>query len=90
MWVARCGPGPHRCEFVFAGAGFRHFKRFEDGTGIILAAAQIIDFAAARSLVKLEHETGHVRGMDVVADLLALVAVKFCIRGLRGCILPDS
>jgi len=37
---------------------------------------EVVNFAAARRPVKLKHETRHVRGMDVVAHLLALVAVN--------------
>src|ERR1039457_6234666 len=63
-------------DWLPAGAGLRHFKGFQDGAGVVLAAAEIIDLAGARRLGELEHEARHIRRMDIVADLFAFVAVN--------------
>src|SRR5208283_5013129 len=63
-------------DLLLAGAGSGHLKSLQNRTGVLLAAAQIIDLSRPRRLVELEHKAGHVQGMDVVPHLLALVAVN--------------
>src|SRR5690349_3721248 len=46
----------------------------EDGTGISFAAAEVVHLRDPGSLSELEHEAGDILGVDIVADLLALVA----------------
>src|SRR5436309_68917 len=62
---------------LLAGAGLGHFERFENRAGVIFPPAKIIHFAAARSLVELEHKSGYIFRMNVVADLFAFVTVYF-------------
>jgi len=57
-----------------SGKAFCDLKGFEDGAGVGFAAAEIIDLGWAGGLGKFPHETGDIPGVNVVADLLALVA----------------
>ena len=51
-----------------------HIERFENGAGVVFAAAEIVDFGDARGLPEFEHEAGDVFGVNIVADLFAFVA----------------
>ncbi len=62
-------------NLLLAGAGLGHFEGFQDGAGVVFAAAEVIDLAGAGCLAELEHEAGHVQCVDIVADLFAFVAV---------------
>src|SRR5439155_16283866 len=49
---------------------------FEDGAGVVPAAAKVVDLAASRALIDGFNGAGDVVTMNIVADLLALVAVN--------------
>src|SRR6516165_6279909 len=54
----------------------RHsLESLENGTGVLFAAAEVVNFRDTGRLVELEHEARHIFGMNVVAHLLAFVAV---------------
>ena len=57
-----------------AGDLFGHLEGLQNGAGVALAAAQIVDLGHARRLPEFEHETRHVLRVDVVPNLLAFVA----------------
>ena len=48
-------------------------KRLHNGAAIVLTPAKVVHFRAARCLDEGVDESGHVLGMDVVADLFSLV-----------------
>src|SRR5262249_28194339 len=50
--------------------------RFQHGYAVATPAAEVVDLAVARGAEKRLHGAAHVRGVQVVADLLALVAVN--------------
>ena len=60
-----------------AAASRRALKGLQNGDAVGAAAADVIDFATAGLLRKGMDETGHVQGMDVVADLFAFVTKDF-------------
>src|SRR5688572_11785058 len=49
-------------------------KGFEDRARVVAAAAKVVNLPGARRIGKLGNEARHVECMDVVANLLALVA----------------
>ena len=52
---------------------FNQLKRFENRDRVLPAASEIVNFGDARALNKLIHEAGYIEGVDVVANLFALV-----------------
>jgi hypothetical protein len=58
----------------FAGKGGDFFEGFEDGDAIGAATADVVDLAAAGVFKEGVHEADDIQAVDVVADLLALVA----------------
>ena len=74
-------------NLLLAGAGLRHFKGFQDGAGVVFAAAEIIDLASPGRLIELEHEARHIHRMDVVANLLhyfpeMVITTKAAVEGV--------
>src|SRR5439155_197855 len=72
-------PPLHRpaCNF------FDYSERLQDRASILFAAAEIINFRCARLFPKLEYETGHILGMNIVADLLTFVAEDLVLTSLE-------
>src|SRR5437867_1427728 len=72
-------PPLHRpaCNF------FDYSERLQDRASILFAAAEIINFRCARLFPKLEYETGHVLGMNIVAELLTFVAEDLVLTSLE-------
>src|SRR5438093_2232694 len=56
---------------------------FDDGTGVRLSSAKVINLPCTGGLPELENETGHILGMDVVANLLTLVAENLVVAALQ-------
>ena len=54
----------------------RHFERLQDGTGVCLAAAEVIDLPYARCGHEFRHEPRHVQRVYVVPHLFAFVTVN--------------
>jgi len=73
---------------LLAGDGFDFFKSLEDGDAVGAAAAEVVDLAAAGVSDEYRDEAGDVEGMDVVSDLLALVAEDFVL-GIREIALDE-
>ena len=59
---------------ALAGEAFDELEGLENRAGVRLAAAEVVDLAAARVLDELVHEARHVAAVNVVAHLFALVA----------------
>ena len=59
---------------LLAGAAARRGDRFQHRAVAVPAAAGVVDLAGPRGLVELPEHVDQVAGVDVVADLLALVA----------------
>ena len=59
---------------LFAADGSRDFKGFEDGDAVFPAAAKVVNLPTPGGVAKRLDETSDVMGVDVVPDLLALVA----------------
>ena len=87
----RRGSDRRRCRrCVLPVRRFGDRERLEDRARIGLAAAEVVDLAAARRLDERGDEARDVERVDVVADLLALVAEDRVLRGPRGCTSPGS
>jgi len=54
-----------------------YLKCFQNGTGILFAAAKVVNLGHPGGFPEFEHKMRDVMGMNVVAHLLALVAVDF-------------
>ena len=66
----------HIGEGLFlSGEGFGDLEGFEDRAGILFSTAEVVDLRDARGFAKLPHEAGHILAVDVIAHLLAFVAV---------------
>src|SRR6188768_4282292 len=68
---------------ALAGDSFDDGKRLEDTAGISLAAAEVIDLAAARGIGKRLDEPRDVQAVDVVANLLAFVTEDLVLAALE-------
>ena len=53
---------------------FNQSERLKNGAGIFFSAPQVIDLAATGCGVEGVDKAGHIFGMDIVANLLSLVA----------------
>ena len=66
----------HIGEGLFhSGEGFGDLEGFEDRAGVSFSTAEVVDLRDARGFAEFPHEAGHILAVDVVAHLLALVAV---------------
>lgn len=63
----------------FAGEFLGEFECFPDRARICAAAADVVNLSDAGSLDELLDEAGDIVGVDVIADLLALVAEDFIL-----------
>lgn len=57
---------------------------FQNGTRVWLASAQVIDFSYTRIAPELIHEAGDVFRVNVIADLLASIAIDFVFASLHA------
>jgi hypothetical protein len=61
----------------------RQGKRFQDGAGVILSAAQIVNLRHSRRLGESMHEPRDIQRVDVVAHLLAFIPVDLVLATLE-------
>ena len=66
-------------SLAHAGNTSGQLKSLKNGAGIFLAASKVIDFSTFGIEIELIHEGSDVFGVDVVADLLPLIAINFII-----------
>ncbi len=58
---------------------FDRRKGFPDGAGILFAAANVINLAGPGRLAEGQNEIGYVFGVNIIANLLPLVAEDFVL-----------